>query len=97
MDTDDSQFSTASPQRRFNTRLGLTLFALYSVLYAGFVFISALATDLMEIPVIAGLNLALVYGFGLIFAALVMALAYGLLCKSELAVEIQADSKETDQ
>lgn len=98
MDIDDSQFSAASPQRRFNTRLGLILFAFYSMLYLGFVLISALATDLMEITVIAGLNLAIVYGFGLIFAALVLAFAYGLLCKSEPAAPgATTPSKEGNQ
>jgi uncharacterized membrane protein (DUF485 family) len=91
MNTDDSQFSTASPQRRFNSRLGLILFAFYSLLYLGFVLISALATDLMDITVIAGLNLAIVYGFGLIFAAFALAMAYGLLCKTEITAPRQKD------
>lgn len=93
MDIDESQVSTDTPQRRFNTRLGLILFAFYSLLYLGFVLISALATDLMEITVIAGLNLAIVYGFGLIIAALVLALAYGLLCKSEPVNQSAVSSK----
>ncbi|KAA1261682.1 hypothetical protein LF1_42370 [Rubripirellula obstinata] len=91
MNMEDSQFSPASPQRRFNTRLGLILFAFYSLLYLGFVLISALATDMMEITVVAGLNLAIVYGFGLIFAAFVLAMAYGLLCKTETTPPSQED------
>ena len=31
----------------------------------------------------AGVNLAILYGFGLIIAALVLALLYGWLCKSD--------------
>ena len=69
--------------RAYNARLGLILFAVYSILYCGFVFINAFNASLMEKIVVAGLNLAIVYGFGLILAALLMALFYGTLCKNE--------------
>lgn len=42
---------------------------------------------------IAGLNLAIIYGFALILGALVMALLYGLLCRSEAAPD-KTDSPE---
>ena len=64
-----------------NSRIGLVLFAVYLLLYGGFVFLSAFAADVMETTPIAGVNLAILYGFGLIIAALVMALIYGFLCK----------------
>ncbi|MEM6688835.1 MAG: DUF485 domain-containing protein [Planctomycetota bacterium] len=60
-------------------RLGLWLFAFYTALYLGFVLINAFAPNRMEAIVFAGLNLAIVYGFGLILAAIVLALVYGLL------------------
>ena len=66
--------SSLSESQRSNARLGLWLFAAYLVLYLGFVFLSAFAAETMEKPVVAGLNLAIVYGFGLIISALVMAL-----------------------
>ncbi len=69
--------------RQRNSRLGLILFAAYLTLYAIFVLISAFAAEVMDTIVVAGLNLAIVYGFGLIVAALVMALVYGMLCRSE--------------
>lgn len=72
-----------SSSRRYNARLGLILFAIYSLLYLGFVLINAFNADLMEQVVLSGLNLAIVYGFGLIVAALVMALLYGALCRNE--------------
>jgi uncharacterized membrane protein (DUF485 family) len=81
MTTSDSP----SPERQFNTRLGLILFAVYLVFYLGFVLINAFAADLMETSTLAGLNLAIVYGFGLIVAAIVMALIYGAMCRSEPA------------
>lgn len=85
MEFESSPPPPTSNERRFNTKLGLVLFFVYLLLYLIFVLTSALATDMMDITLVAGLNLAMVYGFGLIFAALVLALIYGLLCKTELA------------
>ncbi|HUG66729.1 MAG TPA: DUF485 domain-containing protein [Pirellulaceae bacterium] len=64
-----------------NSRIGLVLFAVYLLLYGGFVFLNAFAADVMSTTPIAGVNLAILYGFGLIIAALVLALIYGFLCK----------------
>ena len=52
-----------SSERQFNTRLGLILFVSYLALYLGFVLINALRAQMMETIVVAGLNLAIVYGF----------------------------------
>ena len=46
-----------------NARLGLILFAVYLLLYGGFVGINAFAPDAMEATPIAGVNLAILYGF----------------------------------
>lgn len=59
-----------------NARLGLWLFGLYLLLYGGFVGISAFRPQAMDVVVVAGVNLAIVYGFGLIVAAIVLALIY---------------------
>ncbi len=74
---------TPSAARAWNTRLGLVLFFVYLLFYLGFVLISAFAPDLMERIVVAGLNLAVVYGFALIAIAFVMSLVYGLLCQND--------------
>jgi uncharacterized membrane protein (DUF485 family) len=66
-----------------NARLGLILFTVYLALYGGFVFLSAFSPDLMEKTPIEGVNLAILYGFGLIVAALLMSLLYGYLCSTE--------------
>ncbi|TWT79934.1 hypothetical protein CA13_13450 [Planctomycetes bacterium CA13] len=73
-----------SPERRFNSRLGLILFAVYLVLYLGFVLTNALQPSAMETIIVLGLNLAIVYGFALIVAAIFLALLYGLLCRKEI-------------
>jgi uncharacterized membrane protein (DUF485 family) len=64
-----------------NTRLGLGLFAVYVAFYAGFMALSAFSPVLMRRPVLAGANLAVVYGFALIAAAIVLALLYMRLCR----------------
>lgn len=68
---------------QYNTRLGLILFLIYLLFYCGFVFISAFSPQTMEITPIKGVNLAILYGFGLIVAAFVMAMIYGVMCKSD--------------
>lgn len=64
----------------WNARLGLVLFAVYLLLYVGFVGLNAFAPQAMEATPVAGVNWAILYGFALIVAALVLALVYGLLC-----------------
>lgn len=63
-----------------SSRSGLILFAVYLLLYGGFVAINAFAPDSMELTLISGLNVAIVYGFALIVGAVVLSALYGLLC-----------------
>ncbi len=77
-----------------NARIGIVLFAVYLLLYGGFVFLNAFAADLMETTPVAGVNLAILYGFGLIIAALVLALLYGVLCKpTDEEIAARGDNK----
>ena len=64
-----------------NARYGLVLFAVYLVLYGGFVLINAFVPEEMDRIVWSGLNLAVLYGFALIVAALLISLVYGWLCR----------------
>ena len=57
-----------------NSRNGLILFTVYCIFYAGFVLISAFAPHIMSAPAVAGVNLAIIYGFSLIIGALVLVL-----------------------
>ena len=66
-----------------NVKLGLGLFAVYLVMYLGFMGIAAFRYDLFGSAPFGGVNLAIVYGMGLIIAALVLALIYMALCKPE--------------
>ena len=67
-----------------NTRYGLVLFAIYLALYGAFVLASAFAPAVMD-RTIAGVNVAVLAGFGLIGAAFLLALIYGWLCRSSAA------------
>ena len=62
------------------SRYGLILFFVYLAFYGGFVVINAFAPESMEKPLLSGLNVAIVYGFGLIIGAVVLSGIYGLLC-----------------
>ena len=75
-----------------NSRIGLVLFFIYLVAYAGFVVLCAFMPKAAESTPFAGVNLAILYGFGLIIAALVMALLYGWLCR--LPAETSGSGKE---
>jgi uncharacterized membrane protein (DUF485 family) len=63
-----------------NATLGLKLFAVYLVLYLGFVLGSAFAPEFMASTPFMGLNVAVIYGIGLIKAAFLLAVVYVLLC-----------------
>ena len=64
-----------------NARNGLILFLVYVLLYGGFVLLNTFNPERMQQPFLAGVNLAIVYGMGLIAAALILALVYMVLCK----------------
>lgn len=64
----------------YKTRLGVRMFIFYALIYAGFVVINITKPILMEKTIVFGLNLAVVYGFGLIILSLIMALIYNWLC-----------------
>ncbi len=63
----------------FKSRLGIRLFSFYSLVYFGFVLLNTISPATMGLPV-GGLNLAIVYGFGLILFALLLAFIYNARC-----------------
>lgn len=76
-------------------RLGVKMFFIYAIAYMGFVAINVVKPLLMEKIIFRGLNLATVYGFGLIFFALFLALIYNVICtKKEAAMNGKKDDKE---
>jgi uncharacterized membrane protein (DUF485 family) len=72
----------------YKTRLGIWMFFCYLIIYAAFVAINVGKPLLMERTVCCGLNLATVFGFGLIVLALILALIYDGMCrKREVAMQ----------
>lgn len=63
----------------FKTRIGIWMFFLYSIFYFGFIAINAISPQIMGSE-IGGLNLAVIYGMGLIIFALMLALVYNAIC-----------------
>lgn len=68
------------PASGFKTVLGVRLFIVYGLIYAGFVLLNTFVPKLMEKKVFFGLNLAVTYGFGLILLAIVLGLVYNRIC-----------------
>jgi len=60
--------------------LGIRLFFIYLLCYAGFVIIGVFRYELLAVPVFGGLNLALAYGIGLILFAVLLGIVYNYYC-----------------
>ncbi|MHB9038173.1 MAG: DUF485 domain-containing protein [Armatimonadota bacterium] len=78
----------------YKSRLGVWMFLVYALFYVGFVAINLINARLMECIVVFGLNLATVYGFGLILGALILALIYDKLCRiKEQSMAVQSTNE----
>ena len=60
-------------------KIGLWMFLIYTIVYAGFILIAALVPDVMGTN-IGKINLAVFYGLGLIVFAVILAFIYNFLC-----------------
>jgi len=86
--------SGKDPASEYKKMLGVWMFIFYSAVYAGFVLINVISPLTMDMIVFMGLNLAVVYGFGLILLALILALIYNHMCgrkEAELAEKNEGD------
>ena len=68
------------PLESRNARSGMVLFVIYVLFYVGFVILTAFAPKVMAMDV-AGVTLSILYGFGLIALAFVLALVYMMICR----------------
>ena len=64
-----------------NARIGLGLFVVYLLLYAGFMALNAFFPHRMAEAPFGGINLAVLYGLLLIVAAFILALVYVFLVR----------------
>ena len=63
----------------YKTKLGLIMCAIFTAVYLAFVLTAVISPQTMAIDV-GKLNLAIVFGFGIIILAIVEALVYNWLC-----------------
>jgi uncharacterized membrane protein (DUF485 family) len=82
------------PATPYKTRLGVWMFILYSLIYAVFVAISVTDVSILEAQGVLGMNLAVVFGFGLIIVALVLAVIYNHMCTKK---EHELNALESDE
>jgi uncharacterized membrane protein (DUF485 family) len=64
----------------YKAKLGVYMFIVYVLIYIGFIVINVVSPKLMGVILFAGLNMAMVYGVGLIILAIIMGLIYNYLC-----------------
>ncbi|HZK69942.1 MAG TPA: DUF485 domain-containing protein [Clostridia bacterium] len=78
----------------FKSRLGIIMFIVYAIIYASFIFINVFNPSLVAAD-IGTLNVAIVYGFGLIIIAIILALIYNHLCtRAEEKMNIEDSLEE---
>ncbi len=84
---------------RQKSKLGVRLFFIYLICYAGFVILGVFKYELLATTVFSGLNLAVVYGIGLIVFAVIMGIIYNYYCtkyedEAEKADELIKEDKK---
>ena len=94
---DQNSASTQTASERRNSGIGLRMTFLYMALYGGFVVLSVFRPGWMGVQTILGLNLAVVYGLGLIIVAVILALIYSQLCRVPLTGEALQDAHTSDK
>ena len=67
----------------YKTKIGIRLFFVYGLVFAGFVAINTFAPAVMGRIVLFGLNLAIIYGFFLIIFAVVLGMVYNNMCTAK--------------
>ena len=71
-----------APAGSASSRIGLTLFWIYVLLYAGFMVLVLFRPDLLSLRTFGGVNLAIAYGMGLIAGAFLLAIVYMAACRA---------------
>jgi uncharacterized membrane protein (DUF485 family) len=61
-------------------KLGVILFVVYTLVYSGFVVIGLTKPEWMGFHLLGEMNIAIIYGFGLIALAIVMGFIYNFFC-----------------
>ncbi|MBN1648636.1 MAG: DUF485 domain-containing protein [Spirochaetales bacterium] len=67
----------------YKSRLGVKMIIAYGIVYVGFILINTLQPQLMAVKIIFGINLAVIYGFGLILLAIILGIIYNAKCSKK--------------
>ena len=82
---------------KYKQKTGLRLFFIYSGIYGVFVILNTVFPGMMEFVIFFGLNLAIIYGIGLIIIAIILGLIYNHLCtKMEKSLDTGGMKTEGD-
>ena len=91
----NNTFTEKETLTKRKSALGIRLFFIYLICYAGFVIIGVFQYELLAIQVLGGINLALAYGIGLILFAVILGVVYNYYCtKYEDEVEKQQSEEK---
>jgi len=77
-----SESRNRGPAGSASSRIGLGLFWIYVLLYAGFMALVLFRPDLLSLRPFGGVNLAIAYGMGLIAGAFLLAIVYMAACRA---------------
>jgi len=66
----------------FKAKLGVIMFVAYTPIYLAFIIISVISPSFMAKDV-GSLNVAIVYGFGIIILAIIQAVVYNAICSNK--------------
>ena len=78
-------------------KIGLWMFLIYTIFYAGFIIIAAVVPEVMGTS-IGKINLAIFYGLSLIVFAVVLAFIYNFLCaRYEKKLNTGEEANEEDE
>lgn len=80
---------------KYKQKTGLRLFFVYSGIYGVFVLLNTVFPSMMESVIILGLNLAIVYGLGLIIIAILLGLVYNIQC-TKMEKRLDTSGTKTD-
>jgi len=83
----------AEKSQSYKTKLGIIMFAIYTPIYLAFILISVISPSFMAKDV-GGLNVAIVYGFGIIVLAIIQAIIYNNICSAKERHDRPADVKK---
>jgi len=72
----------AEKSQAYKAKLGIIMFAAYTPIYLAFILISVISPSFMAKDV-GSLNVAIVYGFGIIILAIIQAVFYNAICSNK--------------